>query len=273
EMPHITQIAAMEMESGESFNEYIFPKVPISFEASYITGFTVSEDNKFKVHGEEVNAVFLKEGLNRFISWVQKFSNAVLIAHNGRRFDFPITMNAVRDVNLIDSFMSVIFGFIDSLGVLRKTFPGQKTYQQVRLVRSLLNQSYRAHNGLEDVKALRSLMQKANWSSENLMKSSFKPDAVLTSLLFKMEVYKNIGSLDVLIRRGIVKQGTAEKIAGSGLNLAHLPKIFQRDGERGLQTAFIQNNKENQPRVTKSKRVLEDAIPKLAEYFRSTNAV
>ncbi|XP_056006800.1 uncharacterized protein LOC125658698 [Ostrea edulis] len=78
---------------------------------------------------------------------------------------------------------------------------------------------------------------------------------------------RNITSLHVLIAKGIVKHNTAENIAGSGLNLSHLHKIFQRDGEDGLRATFSQKTSDGQPRVSSTKRVLDSVIPKLVEYF------
>lgn len=60
---------------------------------------------------------------------------------------------------------------------------------------------------------------------------------------------------------------TAENVAGSGLQLTHLKKIFQRDGEDGPFNTFISPNCEGQPRVTNVKRTLESVIPKLVDFF------
>jgi len=53
-MPHITQIAAVELESGSSFNCYVVPKVPISAPAQQITGIVVSDSGSMVVKGEPV---------------------------------------------------------------------------------------------------------------------------------------------------------------------------------------------------------------------------
>lgn len=60
---------------------------------------------------------------------------------------------------------------------------------------------------------------------------------------------------------------TAENIAGSGLKLEHLKKIYLREREDGLQNTFTIKNSEGQPCVTNTKRTFESVIPKLAEYF------
>ena len=98
-MPHITQLSANEIISGEKFNSYIFPKLPISEESTKVTGIYVNESGEFKVNGEERNAVGIHGGLQDFFSWLAQFQHAVLVAHNGRRFDFPVLVNAARNAN------------------------------------------------------------------------------------------------------------------------------------------------------------------------------
>ncbi|XP_078315790.1 uncharacterized protein LOC111101571 [Crassostrea virginica] len=65
-MPHITQLSANEIISGEKFNSYIFPKLPISQESTKVTGIYVNESGEFKVNGEEKKAVGIHGGLQDF---------------------------------------------------------------------------------------------------------------------------------------------------------------------------------------------------------------
>uniref|UniRef100_A0A8W8NP81 Exonuclease domain-containing protein n=1 Tax=Magallana gigas TaxID=29159 RepID=A0A8W8NP81_MAGGI len=51
QMPHITQLAAVELDTGSLYNTYILPKVPISEEAMNTTGIVVNSDlEKMTVH-------------------------------------------------------------------------------------------------------------------------------------------------------------------------------------------------------------------------------
>lgn len=67
--------------------------------------------------------------------------------------------------------------------------------------------------------------------------------------------------------REFFKRPTAENIAGSGLSLSNLSAIFSRSGEDGLRDIFTAKNSEGLPRISNSKKVLEEVIPKLANYF------
>lgn len=272
QMPHITQLAAVELDTGSLYNTYILPKVPISEEAMNTTGIVVNSDlEKMTVHGREVDAVNIISGLTEFVEWIKNFSNVILVAHNGRKFDFPVLMSTLRCLNMTDTLLPVVSGFIDSLSVFKKAFPGQQNYKQETLVKAVLNTSYAAHDATEDVKTLGLLMKQTKLLGPEILQFSFPPISVHQGLLFSNEKSKNITSLHVLIAKGVVKHNTAENIAGSGLNLSHLHKIFQRDGEDGLRATFAQKNSEGQARVSSTKRVLDSVIPKLVEYFEKND--
>lgn len=160
ELPHITQLSANEIGSGETYNTYIFPKMSISEEASRVTGIYVSEAGEFMVNGEIKRAVGICNGLRDFFYWLKKFTSVVLIAHNERRFYFPVLVGAARYCHLLDVLYSIVRGCIGSLSVFRKVFPGQPSYKQELLVKSLLQTSYKAHDAFEDVKSLSMLFRK-----------------------------------------------------------------------------------------------------------------
>uniref|UniRef100_A0A8W8JAS3 Uncharacterized protein n=1 Tax=Magallana gigas TaxID=29159 RepID=A0A8W8JAS3_MAGGI len=54
-----------------------------------------------------------------------------------------------------DTLLPVVSGFIDSLSVFKKAFPGQQNYKQETLVKAVFNTSYAAHDATEDVKTFR----------------------------------------------------------------------------------------------------------------------
>ena len=56
------------------------------------------------VHGQPVQSVQIKSVLTKLVTWLKKFPNVILVAHNGRRFDFPVLVSAflkIRDINLL----------------------------------------------------------------------------------------------------------------------------------------------------------------------------
>ena len=72
-IPHITQIAAIEMEGGETFSSYVLPKLPIAESAPQVTGISMAGPSTMKVHKEPVTAVPVKQAVDKFIAWLQKF--------------------------------------------------------------------------------------------------------------------------------------------------------------------------------------------------------
>ncbi|XP_060567516.1 uncharacterized protein LOC132726254 [Ruditapes philippinarum] len=83
QMPHITQIAAKEIKTAATFNQYVTPAMPIAAEAQQITGIKVTDDGYMTVRGAHVNNLNVHESLDNFCKWLAKFQNPVLIAHNG----------------------------------------------------------------------------------------------------------------------------------------------------------------------------------------------
>lgn len=267
-IPHITQISAIDYDTGDTFDKYVTPKMPITTTAQQVTGIVVT-DSFMKVHGTLVESLPIKEALHQFIKWLESKSNVFLIAHNGRRFDFPVLLSVLKTVDFLDSFFYCTLGLIDTLPVFKKVFPGESHKQEDLVVRHL-HTTYSAHNAIEDVTFLRKLLMFTKLSKQEIIKFSFSPKAMYNSLMFNREKAKNIRSLDILISSGICKLATAENIAGSGLNFNHLQRIYSREGEDGLLNTFTVKNSECQPRVTNSKRVLEAVIPKLVDLFRKS---
>ena len=266
-MPHITQIAATDVETGTSFNCYVIPKVPLTSAAQDITGIVVNQSGTMTVKGKPVQGKTIQSAISEFILWLTKFPCAVLVAHNGRRFDFPVLLSTLRNIGCVDKLFDCVTGFIDSLTVFKKAYPDQESYKQEHLVQSILKFSYAAHDAIEDVTSLGKLLTHTGLATADIMKHSYPPSAVYNSLLFSEAKSNNINSLLPLVFNGVMKRPTAENIAGSGLKLNDLRKIFERSGEDGLRDIFVCANSEGLPRVTNAKRTLDGVLPKLADFL------
>jgi hypothetical protein len=64
-----------------------------------------------------------------FITWLSRYKNVVLVAHNGRRFNFPVFISMLESIGAVEKFCDTVFGFIDSLGVFKKVFPKESSYK------------------------------------------------------------------------------------------------------------------------------------------------
>ncbi|KAL4238639.1 putative RING-H2 finger protein [Mactra antiquata] len=159
-------------------------------------------------------------------------------------------------------------------GLISHKSSWRSTYKQESLVSDILNITYNAHDAAGDVRALSKLLQHAvsTLTMKDFSVFFFSPKAVFYNNLNSREKAKNISSLKVAVSSGICKMATAENIAGSGLNLDQLKKIYVGDPwEDGLLNTFTMKNSLGQPRVTNTKRILESVIPKLADYFNNRN--
>ena len=224
-------------------------------------------NNDMFVNGKKVTTTDIRSAVDDLLTWLDKFPNVILVAHNGRKFDFPVLTSAISNVQAMDKFMACVMGLLDSLTLFKKVLPGQGSYKQEDLVRNVLHTSYAAHDALEDVLALGKLIIYCSLPTVDYIKFTFTPKALYMNCQYLKEKTKNIQSLNVLVANGVCKHATAENIAGSGLNLAHLKIIFGRDGEDGLISTFTNKNSEGQTRVTNTKRTLESVIPKLVEFL------
>ena len=188
-------------------------------------------NNDMFVNGKKVTTTLIHPAIDNLLSWLEKMQNVVLVAHNGRKFDFPVLISAISNVKALDKFYSCVIGFLDSLTMLKKVFPGRGSYKQEDLVVGLLHATYPAHDALEDVRALGKLTMYCSVPTQEMVKFTFPPKAIHFNCLYLIEKTKNMPTLSVLVANGVCKSATAENIAGSGLNLTHLHKIFDRDGE------------------------------------------
>jgi DNA polymerase III alpha subunit (gram-positive type) len=258
----------MESESKDQFSRYICPGLPISAGAEKATHITWS-GGVLSYLGEPVPFMHIKPALEEFLDWVQKFQNVVIVAHNGRLFDFKVLCNALVNCDLQQMFTSRVSAFCDSLTLLRNKYPKLQKYTQIFLADHFCGETYNAHNAADDATMLCKLMEAADVSVTDYKKHSYDRESHFLQEKFNLCKSKNIASLQILIGKGVMKACTAENIAGSGLHLSHLELIFKRDGEDGLVNVFSMKNCIGKPRVTNDKKVLGECIPKLCKFFSS----
>jgi DNA polymerase III alpha subunit (gram-positive type) len=110
QIPHITQIAAVEMSNGSTFNKYVIQIIPITSAVENVTKIIMVNEKVMAVDGVTVKPVPLHVALNRFLSWLETFDNIYIIAHNGRRFDFIVLTAAYKVCGLLPNFCQLSQG-------------------------------------------------------------------------------------------------------------------------------------------------------------------
>ena len=240
----------------------------MSASAERVTKNVVTNDSDMCVDGVPVEPNPLHKALREFFTWMKRFPNVVLLAHNGKRFDFPIIVKACEATGMNDELISCVFGLVDTLPVFKDIWPKSESYKQEHLAHTYLSIEYNAHNAMDDVICLSDLIKYAiTQDSKCAIKKSFSLCDVKNNMESNKEKKKNLPSLSLLVSNGVMKSSTAENVASSGLNYKHLQTIFLRKGEDGLYNVFTMRNSDGLPRVTNAKRVLESVIPKLVSHF------
>ncbi|XP_033490676.1 protein PML-like [Epinephelus lanceolatus] len=152
----IVQLAAVS--GGHSLNLYIIPRSRIQRGAAKVTGFRVRRQRLY-LHRQLVLTNSLREVLVSFIAFLKMLGRPLLIGHNIRRFDCRLLARALDELDLRADFESAVFGCVDTLPLAREMLKdrGLRSFRQENLVRELLGVNYKAHDALEDVRALQAL--------------------------------------------------------------------------------------------------------------------
>ena len=249
----ICQIAATD--GSDEFDIYIIPKRYIARGATAVNKL---QKRRGKLYNgkERVDAVYLNEGLTRFLDWLTLKVPCLFIAHNAKSFDAKHLLNALSSCKKSCEFSQKVLGFSDSLTAFRERFPEKKTYTQTDLAKDLIGETYNAHNAHDDARMLHKLVSRF-LSDELLLKHSFKVSWYRDYLAHCQMRQENMESLRALIKAGKLSQGMAAKIAGSGLAMCHMQSAYQHGGKENL-CDMLTEFYEGKPRVTNNKKVLAD---------------
>lgn len=253
--PDIIQIAAQY--DDVTFCRYVVP------ERGYIprfitdlTGISFKDGNMFS-NGVKVTCCNKESALREFIDFLPE--NSLLCAHNGFKFDVPILIQDMRDCDLLNTMQGKVKGLLDTLLLAKETYPdrtgkGKGGHSQEGLVKDILNETYAAHNALDDVKALSKLYTKMKVGNSEYMKNTWSFEFAVRKLDYQIKTSKNLRTFDCLVADKILSEAMARKAAGSGLCMKHLKTAASRNGIKELFSERASNNK---PRVTLSKLIID----------------
>ncbi|XP_028286233.1 three prime repair exonuclease 4 isoform X1 [Parambassis ranga] len=173
----IVQLAAVS--GGHSLNLYVIPQGRMERGASKVTGFRVRR-RRLYLHRQLVLTNSLREVLVAFIAFLHMLGRPLLIGHNIRRFDCPLLVRALDELNLRAEFEASISGCVDTLPLAREILKdhGLQSFRQENLVRGLLGINYKAHDALEDVRALQTLYTVLEPTPEIICKHKFTLDTI-----------------------------------------------------------------------------------------------
>ena len=141
------------------FDAYVIPQKQTTSSASRVAGLTVV-GSQLLLHGKPVSALDIRLGLRNFITWLQSHGTPVVLHGHNVKFDAKVILRSCTEAGLRDTFFSVVVGFCDTLPLLKKLLPGQRSYSQRALVDDIIGTSCEAHNALTDVTTLQAMITK-----------------------------------------------------------------------------------------------------------------
>ncbi|XP_074534114.1 protein PML-like [Halichoeres trimaculatus] len=173
----IVQLAAVS--GGHSLNLYIIPRCRMQRGAAKVTGFKVRR-HRLYLHRQLVLTNSLREVLVSFIAFLQMLGRPLVIGHNIRRFDCRLLARALDELDLRAEFDSSVSGCVDTLPLAREILKdrGLQSFRQENLVRELLGVDYKAHDALEDVRALQALYNVLKPTPELISQHRFTLDTM-----------------------------------------------------------------------------------------------
>ena len=115
------------------------------------------------LNGEVINDTLpANEAIESFILWLQTYfpNGCILVAHNGKRFDFPIFKRYLKQSSKI--YGEPLFG-IDSREIFKSHFPHLGKNKMQNLVEEFLpNKLHKYHDAFQDAKNLGAVIEEAS---------------------------------------------------------------------------------------------------------------
>lgn len=256
----IVQLSAVVKD--QTFNQYILPFKPISWQASEVTSLTVKTGSLY-LKGKKIESRGAKEAFQCFLNWLKPIAPVVLIAHNCYNFDAKRLLNSMAKHGLEAALCSVVSGFLDSLPLFKHIFPNMPNYKQETIVHAVLKEHYTAHDALQDVMSLQKVMNSLNLSTADLINYSFTYKSLKEMMEYTRKGKENANSLAPLVASKYLTGGTAETLGKAGFDLLILKSLHMKGGKDLLTEVFGRPSQSGQPRV----RLGRSVINSISEYF------
>lgn len=173
----IIQLAAVS--GGHSLNLYVVPQCRIERGAARVTGFRV-RGHRLYLHHRLIFTNSLKEVAVSFVAFLKMLGRPLLVGHNIRRFDCPLLARALDKLDLRGELEASVSGCVDTLPLARELLRdrGLRSFRQENLVRELLGINYKAHDALEDVRALQTLYSYLRPTPEVVCRHAFNLESM-----------------------------------------------------------------------------------------------
>lgn len=284
----ILQIAA-RFEDSE-YNAYIMPLHSISSSASAVTGLEV-KNGDLVLDSVPVSTVSPRIAISGLLTFLRSIAQStVLTAHNGFKFDAPLMITFVEQQGMLEEFTSVVHGFADTLPMLKNKLTERRS-SKASFKLSTLAEEYLgseaaigAHNALNDVAMLQRLLAHPNIDIINdlILENVMTVESLITQEQRSLQCKILKTSLECLKHKPNPQEPDAKpsgistsmmiKIAKAGITLEDILQSYNTSGRRGIEILLMQDVG-GHPRVTKTKKVIDNLSYKLAELTEKSKLV
>ena len=128
----------------------------------------------------------------------------------------------------------------DTLEVLKRQLPGQKSYALGQLHLSVLGEKFSAHSAVEDVSALGRVLAKAAVTARCITSRTYTSKSAESQVQYGKKCSICMPTLTPLVKAKVISNSMACKIAGSGLMLCHLRMAHLRNETDGIAKLFAE---------------------------------
>ena len=174
----------------------------------------------------------LNDALRQFTGWLENLPFNPLLAAHIVTFDARILLNCCVRINVE---LSANVEFADSLTLFRQVKPRLSSYKLTDLVKSITENTFGAHDAVDDLRALSSFIeQDTHFKHLNIILTQ----SVFRSMLSLTNEKKHFSGFNDAIKNKIINKTNAKTIARNGLCMNNIRTVFSRSGEDELRTAL-----------------------------------
>ena len=287
----LIQVSIVSKDQQFSYSEYITPQGAISPAASKVHGLTSEVLHGVKVlckDGKKVHSVSLQECLIQLLSFIEKTREhykketnkpviTVMLGHNSSLFDTPVLLRSGGS-SFVEKLMLLDVLFADSLlifkSIRKSDFPSSEILSQCEgnklttLYSHLFNESFDAHDAVEDVKALIKIVFKSSLGITQEQVFSFGQAVTAKQANDDMQFLDQRHARTSTYRRmcfpdgrRVISDAIKQKLAIRGISYENLEQIYRQFGKLGLFAIIalpesdLESDKKSRPRITSVARI------------------
>ncbi|XP_070546713.1 DNA polymerase III PolC-type-like [Ptychodera flava] len=200
----ILQLSANTLNNSKHFDCYVLPEnTYVSRQASQITGLSIVDKNGECIllyNGKQVDTLSQRDAMCNFLSFLCELNGpCLLVGHNAKAFDVKYLLKLITKLGLEAKFSGVIAGFGDTLPLFRSKYPNLQSHSQPNLYKHFVNSEYAAHNALEDVIALQTLLDAAGVSVSDILNHSVSLKSMMNYQHFLQRKKIRLNSLKIAL--------------------------------------------------------------------------